>query len=270
MYTYFLILNDFGIRPGTVWSLALIKGPFPRADDKYSFSKPDDDMFKEWVDNEGYLCLQRYGNTNMCVEARLDEDKNIMPIDEVIDEDYEYLAWDKTKHGKVDIRLFYAYAEDRDATSWTKCRWDPNDDTIPSFFRLSYVSEWHPICYSTEALKYAQSGYLVSIVTVQWSDLMICKTRNLSLSQQGMINNFGNFGLFFETILVAVLCYVPPLNVGLGTRPIAFPHFAVPSFSFYVAIFFYDEMRKIWLRQGMERIDGVLKLRGWIVQNTYY
>ena len=94
---------------------------------------------------------------------------------------------------------------------------------------------------------------------------MICKTRNLSLSQQGMVNNFGNFGLFFETALVAVLCYVPPLNVALGTRMIAFPHFAVPSFSFFVAIFFYDELRKIWLRNGMVREDGRLKLKGWIV-----
>merc|ERR1712195_387300 len=61
----------------------------------------------------------------------------------------------------------------------------------------------------------AQSGCLVSIVCVQWADLMICKTRNLSLSQQGMVNHFGNFGLFFETALVAILLYVPFLNVPL-------------------------------------------------------
>ena len=32
------------------------------------------------------------------------------------------------------------------------------------------------------ALKLAQSGYLIIIVCVQWADLMICKTRNLSLA----------------------------------------------------------------------------------------
>jgi sodium/potassium-transporting ATPase subunit alpha len=85
---------------------------------------------------------------------------------------------------------------------------------------------------------------------------MICKTRNLSLSQQGMVNSFGNFGLFFETALVALLLYVPFLNTALGTRQIPFPHFACPSFSYYVAIFFYDEMRKIWLRNGMVREGG--------------
>merc|ERR1712167_481319 len=141
---------------------------------------------------------------------------------------------------------------------------------VPEFYTTSYSSGWWNVCYSTEALKYAQSGYLVSIVCVQWADLMICKTRNLSLSQQGMINHFGNFGLFFETALVAILLYVPFLNVALGTRPIPFAHFAVPSFSFFVAIFFYDELRKIWLRNGMTRGQGSSSLTGWIVQNTYY
>lgn len=173
------------------------------------------------------------------------------------------LGWDKTRNGRVDLRLYYAGK--RFPNSYTKCRWDPGNDSYPYFYRFGHmINDW-PLCYSTDSLKYAQSGYLVSIVCVQWADLMICKTRNLSLSQQGMVNWFGNFGLFFETALVAVLLYVPFLNVALGTRPIAFPHFAVPSFSFYVAIFFYDELRKIWLRGGMTKEGGTLKLTGWIV-----
>ena len=91
------------------------------------------------------------------------------------------LAWDKTKNAKVDIRLFYA-KERQDDSNWTACRWDPKSTDYPDFFKFSHVSDYFPICYSTEALKYAQSGYLVSIVCVQWADLMICKTRNLSLS----------------------------------------------------------------------------------------
>jgi len=35
MYTYFLVLNDFGIRPGTVWGLALQRGPLPAETDTY-------------------------------------------------------------------------------------------------------------------------------------------------------------------------------------------------------------------------------------------
>lgn len=37
-----------------------------------------------------------------------------------------------------------------------------------------------------EALHYAQCAYFVSIVVVQWADLVICKTRMNSLYHQGM------------------------------------------------------------------------------------
>jgi len=35
MYTYFLILNDFGIRPSTVWGLSRLYGPLPMPTDIY-------------------------------------------------------------------------------------------------------------------------------------------------------------------------------------------------------------------------------------------
>lgn len=147
----------------------------------------------------------RYGN------SRVSE-----PVPPELSEDgHEKLAWDLTKHGKVDIRLYYAMS--RDPSSWTKCRWDPNDDSYPKIYRYSNITDY-PICYTTEALKYAQAAYLVSIVTVQAAGLISAKTRNLSLYQQQMINPVGNFGLFFEFALVATFLYVPFINVGLTTR----------------------------------------------------
>ena len=273
MYTYFLVLNDFGIRPGTVWGLALQRGPLPATTDIYDPSGKD---LKKMVN--GNMRLSRYGHSNYS-NPTIDA---ILLREDAWDGDAFYdqttaLAWDYTNNGKIDLRLFYSYKNEqnpqgsiRNPEDWTKCRWPIDGTGFPEFYKYSHVTEGWPVCYSTEALKYAQSGYLVSIVCVQWADLMICKTRNLSLSQQLMINKFGNFGLFFETALVALLLYVPFLNVALGTRQIPFPHFAVPSFSFYCAIFFYDELRKLWLRSGMVREQGRLKLKGWIVQNTYY
>ena len=35
IYTYFLTLNDFGIRPSTVWGLATLKAPYPNLGDTY-------------------------------------------------------------------------------------------------------------------------------------------------------------------------------------------------------------------------------------------
>lgn len=78
-----------------------------------------------------------------------------------------------------------------------------------------------------------------------------------------MNNQVGNFGLVFETVLVAILTYAPWLNLALGTRQLPFPHFLVPAFGFYVAIFMYDELRKLWIRQGMIKENGKTKLIGW-------
>jgi hypothetical protein len=35
MYTYFLILNDYGIRPHTLWGLSILKNKLPRDTDVY-------------------------------------------------------------------------------------------------------------------------------------------------------------------------------------------------------------------------------------------
>ena len=76
------------------------------------------------------------------------------------------------------------------------------------------------LCFQTYAnrkiLEYTcQTAYFVSIVVVQWADLIISKTRRNSLVQQGMSNWTLNFGLVFETALAAFMCYCPGLDNGL-------------------------------------------------------
>lgn len=90
------------------------------------------------------------------------------------------LGWDFTKDSKIDIRLFYHRVRTDEA--WTSCRWAPYDESVPKYYRLSNVSEYKPICYSTEALKYAQAAYLVSIVSVQASGLISANQKSISLS----------------------------------------------------------------------------------------
>merc|ERR1711971_924168 len=60
----------------------------------------------------------------------------------------------------------------------------------------SYGQEW--TYKDRKVLEYTcHTAFLVSIVVVQWADLIICKTRKLSVFHQGMSNWFMNFGLFF-------------------------------------------------------------------------
>ncbi|MES1907262.1 MAG: hypothetical protein MHM6MM_000419 [Cercozoa sp. M6MM] len=97
-----------------------------------------------------------------------------------------------------------------------------------------------------EKLAKANTAYFLSIIVVQWADLLICKTRSRSLLHQGMKNRFMNFGLLFETVLGILLIYTPA-NVLFGTRPVKFIHW-FPGMPFSMFIFLYDEFRKWWIR----------------------
>ena len=66
-------------------------------------------------------------------------------------EKFTTLLWDGATDNKVDIRLFYIF---RPRDNWSRCRWDPTDESIPKFWRISDVTKVQ-ICYTAESLKYA-------------------------------------------------------------------------------------------------------------------
>jgi sodium/potassium-transporting ATPase subunit alpha len=132
-------------------------------------------------------------------------------------------------------------------------------------------SFWGEPCYKPAmALRVAQTGAFVSIVIVQWADLLICKTRLLSIADQGMQNQVMLFGLCSETLLCMALCYLPFMNTAFKTAPIHPVHW-FPSMPFSVLIFLYDETRKYLLRK--ERADnkakGISEV-GFVERYTYY
>ena len=123
----------------------------------------------------------------------------------------------------------------------------------------SYGQEW--TYKERKVLEYTcHTAFFVSIVIVQWADLIICKTRKLSVFQQGMKNWFMNFGLVFETCLAIFLSYCPGMDKGLRMYPLYF-NWWLPAIPFSILIFCYDECRKFLLRRN----PG-----GWIEQETYY
>merc|ERR1712188_51690 len=71
-----------------------------------------------------------------------------------------------------------------------------------------------------DILARSNTAYFISIIIVQWADLMICKTRIKSLFTQGMTNIFMNWSLLFETALGGFLVYSPVANTVCGTRSI--------------------------------------------------
>lgn len=109
--------------------------------------------------------------------------------------------------------------------------------------------------------------FFTAIVIVQWADLLICKTRKLSIFQQGMRNNIMIAGLLEETLLAAILSYTPGTASGLRMYPLEW-HWWFVAMPFSMIIFLYDEIRKHFLRgedwPGSKAISKVVEVE------TYY
>ncbi|GBM11683.1 Sodium/potassium-transporting ATPase subunit alpha [Araneus ventricosus] len=124
----------------------------------------------------------------------------------------------------------------------------------------TYGQEW--TYHNRKVLEYTcHTAFFVSIVIVQWADLIICKTRTNSLIHQGMTNHVLNFGLCFETALAAFLSYCPGMDRGLRMYPLKFQWWLI-ALPFSLLIFIYDEIRRYILRH---RPPG-----SWIEKETYY
>ncbi|TMW56227.1 hypothetical protein Poli38472_008875 [Pythium oligandrum] len=125
-----------------------------------------------------------------------------------------------------------------------------------------------------KALSIAQTAYFVAIIVSQWANLLICRTRLLSIVDHGMNNSVLNMGLVFETIIGAAFCYLGFLQGVFKTEDIRLTHwFCAMPFSMF--IFGYDEMRKFILRNtSRSYVDPatgrIHRSKGWVEKNTYY
>ena len=134
-------------------------------------------------------------------------------------------------------------------------RWDNTDTLVED----SYGQEWQ--YDDRKQLEYTcHTGFFISIIVVQWADLLICKTRLNSLFRQGMRNYYLIFGLISETSLGVFLAYCPGLQMGLRLYGLRGEWWCL-ALSFSLIIFLYDELRKLVIRH----FPG-----GWLEKETYY
>lgn len=116
------------------------------------------------------------------------------------------------------------------------------------------------------SLRTVQTAFFITIVLVQIGGILICKTRTLSLFQQGMKNHMLTFSLMTEVALCCIIAYVPFIHTAFGSASVRFVHW-LPALPFVLFIFLYDELRKFLLRRGMNSKRG---LGFWIYENTYW
>lgn len=127
---------------------------------------------------------------------------------------------------------------DRQFGDLVSCHFDSKNGTLPL---------WATSDYCAKSLQIAQTAFFVTIIIVQIADLLICKTRKLSLFSQPF-NKVSLLGFASELALGAAICYAPFLNIPLKTQPITWYYwlFGIP---FAIIIIVYDEIRKLIIRK---------------------
>jgi magnesium-transporting ATPase (P-type) len=140
-----------------------------------------------------------------------------------------------------------------------------NEDTDPF---PNYILDFHT---RIECLRKAQTSYLFSIIVVQWADVIICKTRTMSVLTHGMGNMVLNAGLFEETALGLCICYLPFLQAPFGSSSVMIMDllWAVPYSAF---IWIYDEIRKVLMRLCSNGVAGWndAPVQGFLYDYTYW
>ncbi|KAG1684696.1 hypothetical protein DVH05_010601 [Phytophthora capsici] len=124
----------------------------------------------------------------------------------------------------------------------------------------------HIMQYS--ALSIAQTAYFVAVVEMQWANVMICKTRYLSIVSQGMFNSVLNFGLMFEFMLSAVIAYAGFTHTVLDTETIRLVHW-FPALPFSLFLFMLDEGHKFLMRSTSRSVirkdtGQMIRYPGWL------
>lgn len=206
MFCYYVVLNDFGFPPASLQFTANIPVYMPANSDVYNPNLP----------SFGNSLAQSYIDKGSCPDPK--------------GENWEMIDWIYTKHSYVDLRLgaIKCSIENGKVVFSQVFNWGPcNVQQISPYTNK-------PVCYTTEATKYAQGGYFYGVILCQIFNAFICKTRKMSMITQGIGNTFMLFAISTEIMLVMLAGYFQPFNTAFGTRDNVFKHFSMPAIPFAI------------------------------------
>ncbi|EAR87213.3 Na,H/K antiporter P-type ATPase alpha subunit family protein (macronuclear) [Tetrahymena thermophila SB210] len=231
---YFTSLNYFGFKTLELFGMATYTAYKPPIN--LFTVDPKIDQFSQYKDNEIMFNSNVMLGSDTC-EEDLDKLKQS-------GQDFSWTVdWALIGDGKYDLRKAFIECKDHKWQSkvdgWSDC--DINSSYTYSDFTNNTA------CYSTDALKFAQSSFFCCIVIFQWSNIFACKARKSSFCTSPF-NMKMIQGIIFETALAAFLVLTPGVNTVFGGRPIDFWQFGVSGVPFSIMVLAWNEIRKYLIR----------------------
>jgi sodium/potassium-transporting ATPase subunit alpha len=221
MLCYFVIFNDFGFPPAQLIGVANTNMTKSNPGDQYNPTHP--------TFGNSYL-FDNFYTQGVCPST---SDGNTQMVD-----------WISTNSADHDLRMTMldCSVSSGTVTFTQKIKWG---ECI-----VQQISPFtnKPVCYTTEAAKYAQGGYFIAIVLCQIFNIFACKTRKSSILNQGASNTFLFFALSTEAMLLFAVTYFEPFYIAFGLRDNIFMHFGIPALPFGILQILIDELRKYLIR----------------------
>ena len=241
---YFIVFDEFGFSPQILNRIVTVPFMHHNRDDTYDPTHPFLGNTNVKCSGGDLVLIDSFGKTSL-------EKDGVMG---------SVLDWLFTTDKEQDLRMGYLDNDCSNNGAKAHFDWGPCE-----IFQISNISKM-PVCFSTEALKFAQTASFVSIVLTQFSNSLCCKTRKLSVSYQGLNNSYMIMGWGVEFTIAIFLAYCPPINHIFGTRSVIFLHFGFYSLFFSMLMLVYDETRKFLIRNYPSKDDKP----NWFVRNTLY
>lgn len=219
MLCYFVVFNDFGFAPISLMALANVSMTKSNSGDVYN---PDQITFGNTYLQNNYL--------SSCPST---SDGNRMMVDWVAITSANY----DLRNTMLTCKLVGGNAVYSQMITWNNC----------IIQQISPINNL-PVCFTTEACKYAQTAYFLGMVWGKILNFFVCKTRKESVITQGVSNTFMFFALTTELMLVLVVTYFSPFNVAFGLRDNIFMHYGMAALPFSMLQLGIDEVRKYMIR----------------------
>ncbi|KAL4461657.1 hypothetical protein ABPG72_007592 [Tetrahymena utriculariae] len=231
---YFISLNHFGFKILQLFGMAT-----------YKAYKPPINLFTIDPKIEQFQQYKEYGvmfNSNVMLgSSTCDQDLQILHNNNL---DFTWtIDWSLVGDGQYDLRKAFIQCKDHIWQSmvdgWSDC------DINSSYTYSNFTGD--TACYSTDALKFAQSSFFCCIVIFQWSNIFACKARKSSFCTSPF-NIKMIQGIIFETALAAFLVLTPGVDTIFGGRSIDFWQFGVSGVIFSIMVLVWNEIRKYLIR----------------------
>lgn len=258
---YYCIMNDFGFSLSSLNGMANNLGFAPL--DSNTVYDPNAPFFGHDNPNFWNYCLGCQNGTNGCTitsSTKKDAANDIDNLSGVPD-------WIYNSNATVDLRLFYLQCQ-KNTTGDLPIVYQPIDFSNCNVKQLSTTTGTpFPICYTADSLKFAQTGFYVSVALTQIFLICVVKTRRQSIGTSSLGNFSMIFGFASIVIVVTTISYFEALHSGFNSRPLILEHFGFPAIPFGLFMFVYDEIKKFLVRTLKPPDD---KPTNWFERNTVW